>query len=62
VEHVVGLDDASGAGHILHDDVGITRDMLADMATNGPSVGVEAASRAKGHDHANSFPLIELVC
>jgi hypothetical protein len=61
VVHVVGLDDASGAGHILDDDAGTARDMLADMATNGSSVGVEAASGAKGHDHAHRLAFVELV-
>ena len=50
--------DAAGRRHVLHDDIGIAGNILADVISQKPRVNVISRSRAGADNKGNRFALI----
>ena len=48
---MIGGNQAPSSRHVLHDNGGITGDMLAYMAGKGPRVSIKASSGRKAHNN-----------
>jgi hypothetical protein len=59
--NVIGCDEAPSAGHILHNNGRITRDVLSHMPRNGPGVGIKTTSGRKADNYAECLALIKIV-
>ena len=59
---IVRCQKASRTRHVLHDQRRIPGNMFLDVARDQPRVGVITASRRRGNDHPELFPLVEIVC
>ena len=60
--HIVDLvcrDQRSGAGHVLDNDVGVTRDVLGQVLCEESGIKVVDVSRLGADDNAHGLPLIE---
>ena len=58
---MVGRDQASRAGHVLDDEHGATRDVLAHVPRDRPRIGVKAAAGRRTHDDADGPARVEVV-
>ena len=58
---VVGGDQARGAGHVLHDDGRLARNVLREMAGEQPRVGIEAAARRVADDDPHRLACVGLA-
>ena len=58
--HEIGGDTAGCADHVLEDELGIARDVLAEMAADETRVGIVAATRIGRDDHANAGAAVEI--
>ena len=47
------------AGHVLHDDRGIARNMLREMARDDPPFDVRGPAGSKIDDEVHIFPLVK---
>src|SRR5512144_136742 len=61
VINVIGGDHAAGARHILHNEIGIAGNLLAEEARIKSHPDVMIVAGLKADNHANSFPL-EKIC
>src|SRR5439155_2473549 len=61
IEHMVGRDHRSGARHVLSDDLGLTRDILAHVSRKETGPAVVESTRRRTHHYANCFSLVERV-
>jgi hypothetical protein len=53
--------DAGSAGHVLHDDGRIARNVTADMAGEHPRIDVEPAARCKADHDRERLALVEIL-
>ena len=60
VEHVVGQDNAAGAGHVFDDDTGIAGNMFVNMPADQPRVGVVAAAGGEADDDFYRLATVEI--
>ena len=61
IGHVIRRLDTAGAGTVLHDHLGIARNVLADMARHQLTVEVEGAAATRRNDHGDRLALIEIL-
>src|SRR5262245_18057637 len=58
---IVRRDQATGPGHILNHNGGISANVLAHMPPQGPCREIIASARSEPHHKANRFALLKLV-
>ena len=56
----IGRAQAAGAGHLLGNDRGIARNVLAEIAAEQPRIGVVAAADAVADDQRDVAALVEI--
>jgi len=56
---VVGGNEATSAGHVLHNGNRISRDVLADVARRCPCIGVITSPRRIAYDETDGFALVK---
>ena len=52
---------AAGAGHVLRHDIGVSGDVLAEMARQQPAVEIVAAADAVADDQIDGLALVEIL-
>ena len=57
---MVGRDNAAGAGHVIDNDAGISRNMFLEVAPDQARIGVVTAAGREPHNDANRLASIEI--
>ena len=58
---MIGGNQTTGSGHILHNDRGIARNMLPHISSDCAGIDIESSARGKSYDDPNSFSLVKVM-
>src|SRR5574341_55692 len=58
---MIGSDELTRAGHVLHDNAGIARQIFSDMARHHTAVSIETATGGGANKHDHGLALEELL-
>ena len=61
LEHVVGVNDSAGAGHIVDNHAGIAGNILAEMARDRSRISVVTAAGRESDDQPNRLALVKTI-